>query len=143
MQVEKAIEKFFEGEAIIVAGKTFEADSVEEIRLETGDEIYWIRDGGDLWLSVDPESDEIILFHTVEEELDSSGDTVYFKGEDYEFEFEGVARILDDGEETDEVIFRDFTGPDGEILRVAENTTSNEIETSVGSKISDEDLQEM
>ncbi|MBU1126547.1 MAG: hypothetical protein ABH826_02645 [Patescibacteria group bacterium] len=142
MQVEKAIEKFLEGESIIVAGKTFDTDTVEEIRLETGDKIYWVRDGGDLWLSVDPESEEIILFHTVEEEIDSSGDTVYFKGEDYEFEFEGIGRILDDGEETDEIIFRDFSGPDGEVLRAAENTVSNEIETSIGTKITDEDLQE-
>lgn len=143
MNVKKALKNFQEFEPVIVSGTTFTAEHLEEIKLETGEVVYWIRDGGDLWLLLDPQSEEIILFHDIEEEVDASSDTLTFGGEDYDLEYEAKVHILDDGEETDEVIIRDFSGPDGELLRVMENMVTNEVTTSQGRTVTEDELQEV
>ena len=114
MNVKKALEKFKELEPVIVDGATFTTEHLDEIKLETGEIVYWVRDGGDLWLLLDPQSEEIILFHDIEEEIDASTDTITYSGEDYDLEYEAEVYILDEGEETDQVAIRDFAGPGGE-----------------------------
>lgn len=141
MNIEKAIEKFKELESVVVDGATFVPTSVEEIQVETGDIIYWVEDGGGAWLSLDPEGDEVILFSKLEEVIDSSGDTAYFNGSDYEFEYESVAFILDDGEKSEKIHFKDFAS-EAEIMRFVENTVTAVVETSLGKKITDEDLRD-
>lgn len=142
MEIEKILKKFLDLKPLIVAGKTFDPDGVDEIRLETGESVYWVKDGGDVWLSLDPQSDEIIVFTSVEDEVDSSGETIAYRGDDWEFEYESEAVILEDGEETDDITFRDFEGMNGRVLRVIENMVTADITVSVGEKITEDDIQE-
>ncbi len=142
MNVQQALEKFKNFEPVIVAGLTFVAENIEELRLETGERVFWIYNGSDLWLSIDIESEEFILFNQIEDDIDVGGETTYYNGIDYEFDYEGTAYIIEDGEETEKILFKDFEGPNGEILRVTENVISNEIIVSLGKKITDDDLQE-
>ena len=142
MNIEKALQKFQDMESLIVGGTTFETEGIDEIRLETGESIYWVKDGGDVWLSLDPQSEEIILFTVIEDEIDYSGETVVYRGDDWEFEYESEAMIVEDGEETDEIMFRDFEGPNGRVLRVVENMVTGDISASVGEKVTEDDIQE-
>ena len=141
MKIQNVIEKFLEEESLVVDGKTFFPNRLEEIQLETGENFYWIEDEGDAWLSIDPESEEVILFHKLDEEIDSSGETTFYNGTDYEFEFETVAYAMDEGEKSEKLLFKDFEN-NGETLRVIENTVTNDVESSLGKKITEDDFQE-
>ena len=142
MHVSEAIEQLLADNAIVVVDKTFEPTSIEALRLETGDMMYWVADGGDIWLSLDPDSEEVILFSEIEGEFDASEDTIVYNGEDYEFSYEGEGTVIEEGEDIDTILFRDFEGPDGRILRVAEYTVNSEIIAALGRKVPEEDLQE-
>ena len=142
MEVSEAAQRLMQDEPIVVAGKTFEPTSIEELKLETGEMMYWIMDGADVWLSLDVGSEEIILFSEIEGEFDPTEDTVVYSGEDYEFTYEGEGILLEDGEEVDRIFFRDYEGSTGRTLRVAEYAVNSEISASLGQKLPDDDLQE-
>lgn len=141
MKIQSVIEMFLDEQSLVVDGKTFSPERIEEIEIETGENLYWIEDDGDNWLSIDPESEEVILFRKLDEEIDSSGETTFYNGVDYEFEFETEAYALDDGEKSEKLFFKDFESGN-EVLRVVENTVTTEIEASLGRKITEDDFQE-
>ena len=141
MKIQNVIEKFTEFKPLVVDGTTFTPESLEEVKLETGDSVFWVEDDGNLWLALDAESDEVILFNKIEEEVDSSGETMYFNGTDYELEYEATGFIIEDGEQTEKLLFKDYEA-NGEVLRVVENTVTANVEASLGKKITDEDFQE-
>jgi len=143
MNVQDALNILMNEEPIVVAGKTFTPESIDEVRLDTGDMVYLVRDGGDLWLSMDPESDEVILFSDVAEEVDASAEVASYAGEDYEFSYEANGKIEDGGEEIETVTWREFEKDDGTILRVTELEVGGESYTSIGNKIPEDELQEL
>ncbi|MBU0613931.1 hypothetical protein KJ766_01430, partial [Patescibacteria group bacterium] len=116
MKVENILDLLKDGEPIAINDKTFTPEMIEEVRLETGDIVYWVIDGGDLWLSVDVDSEEVILFSRIEEEVDVSLDSVLYGGEDYELSLETKGTVLEDGEEIDQVIIREFQNESGDIF---------------------------
>lgn len=141
MNVKDILELLQDDKEVVVAGKTFEPTAFDEVRLETGESIYWVRDGAGVWLSVDPESEEVILFDDIEGDFDPSEDALIYNGEDFEFSYEGDGKFTEDGEELDKVLFRDYEGPDGRIIRLAESMANNEVTASLGRKVPEEELQ--
>ena len=143
MNISEAIKQLQQDKPIVVAGKTFEPTSVEELRLETGETLYWVRDGADVWLSLDPSSEEVILFDQIEVEFDPNEDSQVHNGEDFEFSTEGEGKLTEEDEELDTIMFRDYEGPDSRILRLAEYVVNSEIIASIGQKVPEEELQEV
>lgn len=143
MNVSEALEELLAERNIVVGDTTFEIETLDHIKLDTGDDVYFVRDGGDLWLSVDSASDEIILFNNVEEEFDFEAEVIVYNGEDYEFSLESEGSVLVDGEELDKITFRDYEGPYGRILRIIQYSMSGEVVNAVGKVVPEEQLQKI
>lgn len=142
MNIHKALKAFKNDQSVIVIDKTFEPKAIDELRLDTGESIFWVLDGNELWLEIDPNSEEVKLFEGIDEEFDGSQDTVFYAGEDYEFSYEGSATVLDeDGDSLDSVSFRDFQKVGGEVLRLVEFEASGDTLASLGRIVTEEDLQ--
>ncbi|MDP2631707.1 MAG: DUF4178 domain-containing protein [Candidatus Uhrbacteria bacterium] len=143
MNIQEALENLKNDEAIIVSGKTFQPEKVDELKLETGEVVYWVRDGEALWLSVDAESEEVVLFDDVVVEMDMEDDAVFYNNQDFETSYEGVATILDDSGDSEKVSFKDYESSDGSILRVMFFEVTGETSVAVGRVIPEEELQEV
>lgn len=141
MTIKEAISALKRDEAIVVGDTTFEPRELHQVTLETGETVYWARTASGSWLSLDPASDEIILFEDIDETLEPEDETVVYGGEDYEFSYEGTATIT--GEEGDETVttFREYESPSGELIRLLENESTGDITTSIGGKLTEDELQ--
>lgn len=126
---------------IVVGDKTFEPRGLDAVTLETGETVYWAHEKNGAWLSIDPASDEIILFEDIDEELEPEDDTVVYGGEDYEFSYEGTANITSDDGEDLAMNFREYESPDGDIIRITEEATTGDIRVSLGTKLTEDELQ--
>lgn len=126
---------------IVVRDKTFSPRGVDEARLETGENVYWVYTKDGMWLSFDPDGEEIILFEDIDEELEPEDDTVVYGGEDYEFSYEGVATVGDDDGAT-VTNFKDYENEQGELIRIMEDDSNGDKTYAYGVKITEEDLQE-
>lgn len=126
---------------IVVRDKTFSPRGVEEARLETGESVFWVYTKDGMWLSFDPDGEEILLFEDIDEELEPEDDTVVYGGEDYEFSYEGSAKVDDDdgGKTTN---FKEYQNADGDVIRIMEDESSGDKTYAFGVKITEEDLQE-
>lgn len=143
MQISEALQALKNGDSIIVRDKTFEPHSIDEFQLETGETVFWVKDGENMWLSIDEGSEEVILFNEIEADIDPAAETIFYGGDDYEFSLEVSAKVLDeDGEEIDQIDFKDFDRGDGQLLRAMEYEVSGDVMVVIGSKISDEELYE-
>lgn len=141
MQISAALELVKNDQAIVVRDKTFHPRGVEPISLETGETVYWVHSREGLWLSLDPEGEEIILFEDIDEELVPEDDIVVYGGQDYEFSYEGTATLS--AEEGNKVMsFKEFEAPSGEIIRLMEEEATGDVTGAYGKKLTDEDLQE-
>lgn len=141
MTIKEVLSALKRDQAVVVGDTTFEPRGVDDVTLETGETVYWAKKGDGSWLSIDPESEEIILFENIDEELEPEDDTVVYGGEDYEFSYEGTATVV--GEEGDETVynFREFESPSGEIIRLMENESTGDIVASIGAKLTEDELQ--
>lgn len=140
MKISEALQLLEEDQAIVVRDKTFNPRGVEPVSLETGEKVYWVHSREGLWLSLDPEGEEIILFEDIDEELEVEDDIVVYGGEDYEFSYEGTTTMS--AEEGGKVLsFKEFEASSGEIIRIMEEESTGEISQAYGTKLTEEDLQ--
>ncbi len=126
---------------LVVRDKTFAPRGIEEAKLETGESVYWVYTKDGMWLSFDPDGEEIILFEDIDEELEPEDDTVVYQGEDYEFSYEGIAKVDDDDGGTT-TNFKDYENGDGDLVRIMEDDSTGDKSYAYGIKITEEDLQE-
>lgn len=141
MTIKEVLEALKNDSPVVVGDTTFEPRGLDELTLETGDFVYWASKQDGTWLSIDPVSDEIIMFEDIDEELEPEDDTVVYGGEDYEFSYEDTATLKsEDGEET-VMRFREFESSGGDIIRITESESTGDIRISVGAKLTEEDLQ--
>jgi hypothetical protein len=140
MKLSAALELVKNDEPIVIRDKTVNPRGVEEVTLETGEQVYWVYTKEGMWLSLDPAGEEILLFEDIDEELEEEDETVVYGGEDYEFSYEGIAKIKDDDGGT-ATSFREFENADGDIIRMMEDEASGDISCAYGIKITEEDLQ--
>ena len=141
MKLSQALELVQNDQPIVVRDKTFLPRGVEEARLETGEIVYWVYTKDGMWLSFDPDGEEILLFEDINEELEPEDDTVVYGGEDYEFSYEGVAKV-DDADGGTTTGFKEFQNADGDIVRIMEDEATGDKTYAFGVKITEEDLQE-
>jgi len=143
MNIKKAIHILQSGSPVVVDGKTIEPEQVERVKLESGEELFWVRTDGSLWLSIDPSSDDLMFFQDIDEVPEAGDDTVLYNGEDYELSLESVGRMFDEeGEEIDSIEFKDFEAG-ADILRITAYEVTGDTVASVGTVVPEEALQEI
>lgn len=141
MTIKEVLEALKNDCPVVVGDTTFEPRGLDELTLETGDFVYWASKQDGTWLSIDPASDEIIMFEDIDEELEPEDDTVVYGGEDYEFSYEDTATLKSDDGEESVMRFREFESGGGDIIRITESESTGDIRISVGAKLTEEDLQ--
>ncbi len=141
MKLSAALDLVRNDQPIVIRDKTFSPRGVEEVKLETGESVYWVYTKDGMWLSFDPEGEEILLFEDIDEDLEAEDETVVHGGEDYEFSYEGVAKVDDDDGGTT-TNFKEYENSDGEIIRIMEDESTGDKSYAYGIKITEEDLQE-
>ncbi|MFZ2682231.1 MAG: hypothetical protein WAZ14_04015 [Patescibacteria group bacterium] len=141
MKLSAALELVQNDLPIVVRDKTFSPRGVDEATLETGEHVYWVYTKDGMWLSFDPDGEEILLFEDINEELEPEDDTVVYGGEDYEFSYEGVAKV-DDADGGTTTNFKEYQNADGDVIRIMEDESTGDLSYAFGVKITEEDLQE-
>lgn len=140
MTIAEALKKVQEEQPIVVRDKTFEPTRADEIVLESGETVYWVRAKDGTWLSLDPEGEEVIQFEDIDEELEPEDEIVVYGGQDYEFSYESKVTLLTDDGGT-MMMMREFEGPSA-IIRLIEDESTGDTTASYGRKINEEELQE-
>lgn len=140
MTILEALKKVQEEQAIVVRDKTFEPTRADEIVLESGETVFWVRAKDGTWLSLDPEGEEVIQFEDIDEELEPEDEIVVYGGQDYEFSYESKVTLLTDDGGTI-MMMREFEGP-AAIIRLIEDESTGDTTASYGRKINEEELQE-
>ncbi len=141
MLISEALEQVKNDQAIVVRDKTFHPRGVEPITLETGETVYWVQSREGIWLSLDPQGEEIILFEDIDEEVEPEDDIVVYGGQDYEFSYEGTATMsVEEGGKV--MSFKEYEAPSGEIVRLIEEESTGDMSAAYGKKLTEEDLQE-
>lgn len=140
MTIAEALKKVQEEQSIVVRDKTFEPTRVDEIVLESGETVFWVRAKDGTWLSLDPEGEEVIQFEDLDEELEPEDEIVVYGGQDYEFSYESKVTLLTDDGGT-MMMMREFEGPSA-IIRLIEDESTGDTTASYGRKINEEELQE-
>jgi len=142
MQIKKALARLLDEQPIVVKNFTFEPDTIDHAKLDTGDSVYWVRNDSGRWLSVDEASDEMILFEEVEEDVNTDDETIVFQNRDFEFSYEGEGTLIDeDGTELETMQFKDYEG-DGEILRIVEAEVTGDQVVSLGRVVAEAEISE-
>lgn len=144
MDIQATLELLKNEQPVVVRGKTFTPEGIEKIHLDTGEVQYWIKSRDHIWLSIDPDSEEVMMFEDIDEELEAMDDVVPYGGEDYELSVEQSGKVHDEeGEYMDSVEFRDYESQRGEIIRLTEYEVSEDtIDVALGQIITEDDLQE-
>ncbi len=127
---------------VVVGDKTFVPHTVEKITLESGEAVYWAVKKDGTWMSVDPASDEIIMFEDIDEEMEPEDDTVVHGGADYEFSYEDTATMKSEEGEDTVLHFKEFESASGDIIRLTESEATGDVRVSLGTKVTEDELQE-
>jgi hypothetical protein len=140
MTIQELLEAVQDDQSVVIDGKTFEPHSIDEIELETGEMIYWVREE-DSWLSIDEGSEEVIIFQDVDEDAEIDEDTLIYRGDDYELSIEVSGSLVDSGQTLDSVTYRDFENNDGEVFRTIQMGMAADLSFASGRKLSDVQIQ--
>jgi hypothetical protein len=139
MTIKEALECLQQEQPIIVSGKTFEPHRIDEALLETGETLSWVYGKDGVWLSIDPESEEIVLFEDLHEDIEAEDEVVVYGGEDYEFSYEArVTILLEDGGTI--INYKEYEGPRA-VIRLMQDETTSDVTCSYGIKLTEEELQ--
>lgn len=140
MTIAEALRKVQQEQSIIVRDKTFEPTRADEIVLESGETVFWVRAKDGTWLSLDPEGEEVIQFEDIDEEMEPEDDILVYGGQDYEFSYESKVTLLTDDGGTI-MMMREFEGPSA-IIRLIVDESTGDTTASYGRKVNEEELQE-
>ncbi|MEK9157451.1 MAG: hypothetical protein AAB448_04995 [Patescibacteria group bacterium] len=140
MTIAEALTRVQQEQSIIVRDKTFEPTRADEIVLESGETVFWVRAKDGTWLSLDQEGEEVIQFEDIDEEMEPEDDIVVYGGQDYEFSYESKVTLLTDDGGTI-MMMREFEGPSA-IIRLIVDESTGDTTASYGRKVNEEELQE-
>lgn len=141
MTIEEILTAVQEERDVVVRDKTFHPRNVDTAILDTGEPTYWVSGHDSVWLLLDPDGEEIVQFEDITEELEPEDDVVVYGGDDYEFSYEGSAKLKDD-DSASLYTFREFENSDGHRIRLTSNEGNGEKLISYGVVVTEEEIQE-
>lgn len=142
MTMPEIISAIMEGKELSVEGVPFSVGNIEEIKLSTGELMYFAYAESGALLSIDPTNEECHLLESCDEEVDFEEDLQVYNGHDYEFSTESEGRIVVEDELTDGVMMRDYEASSGRILRAIEYQATGDMYVFEGKTVSEEEIVE-
>ncbi|HBO99696.1 MAG: hypothetical protein UU48_C0006G0073 [Candidatus Uhrbacteria bacterium GW2011_GWF2_41_16] len=148
MTLKQLLETTQPGQTLLAHNDPFDYQGKAEITLEGGDVIYWLFNEKDSFISVNPETDEMVDFRGVEDEVEREEDdpgTVGYEGDNYELSYEDrgtLTKIEGDIplEEGHIFVFKDYEKEDGGLVRILENEMTGEEQIYAGSILVEEEV---
>ena len=131
----------------VVDDKEFTVEMIETICLASGDKLMWLWAEDGTWLVVDMGAEELMVFFSVEEEVDTGEGFVSYRGIPHEqiYEDEGrIESIVGEAIEHEEGImveFRHFETDSGECIRCIERVGAGEEIWYFGRVLSEDDIR--
>ena len=134
-------------EIVSVFNQPFTYVGRSEVTLDDDSKVIWMYSEDDEMLSISPDDEELVLFEQLEDELEPD-ETIFFRGKEYEFNYENAGKISAiDGETETEVddryLFTEYQSLEGERLRLISNENTGESVTYLGRIVSEDDLAEL
>ncbi len=135
------------GGSVSVFNHPFTYVGRSELTLDDESTVYWLYSEDDEMLSVSPDDEELILFEALEDEIEPD-DTVFFRGKEYEFNYENAGKISGvegeaETEPDDRYLFTEYQSSEGERLRLVTNENTGEVSAYLGRVVSEDDLTEI
>lgn len=135
------------GAELSVANEPFVLQSKLTLKLEGGVNAHWLFSNSGTCLSINPETEEILILRPVEKEIEHDDEVVVESGKDYEFSYEDRGAVEELGgegvfDEGDELEFMEYEAGDGDRVRIVTNTYNGEERAFVGNVVTEEDIVE-
>lgn len=130
---------------LLVKNDPFDYKGRVDITLEGGDVVYWFFGDEGMFISLNPETEEMFSFRPTESELESDEEGASFEGKPYELSYEDkgtVTAVVDEAavEENDVLNFTDYENVDGDLVREQENESTGESQVLVGRLLLEEEI---
>lgn len=141
----KDLWKLHLGDAVKIGVAPFTYVGHAQIELDDGAKTRWLYDDEGNLFCVSPKDEELIFFKEVQDEVEPDGDTITFKGKEYEFESEDTGTVSDIygesvAEADDTFLQSDYQTAEGEILRIVNNEGTGENLVYLGTYVSEDDV---
>jgi hypothetical protein len=142
MTIQEIISSLQEGKELSIEGVPFTPSNTEEIRLSTGETLFFSYSQEGTMLSVDVANEECDLLEACDEEMDLEEEVQVYDGRDYEFSLEVEGRVVVEDELTDELMVRDYEAKNGRTLRTVEYHATGDICVYEGRTVSEDEIVE-
>ena len=145
MTIKELLKDLETGEEITVLNKPFTYLGRAEIKLDSGNNLYWMYGSDDAVVAVSPEDENLILFESIENDVEPEEDMILFQGKEYEFSYEDaglVSEVIGDTpiEEEDRFSFSDYAGEGGRLMRLIVNENTGDKSAYFGTVIAEDDI---
>ncbi|PJA47767.1 hypothetical protein CO172_00150 [Candidatus Uhrbacteria bacterium CG_4_9_14_3_um_filter_36_7] len=130
---------------LAVQGKPFNYIGRMELELQGGEVLYWLMDKDGGLISIDPETEEFMIFWPIEEEIHFTGSVLIYGGDRFEFFYEdqvSVVKSIGDVSFDEDVYcdFRDYENKDHQIARTLHMKSTGERRRFIGQVFLEEDI---
>ncbi len=136
------------GTTLLVRNDPFEYSGRAEVTLDGGEVVHWLFADDGSFVSVNPETDEMIDCWMAADEVEQDEedpDVVGYHGESYELSYHdkgSITAVVGETpvEEGETYVFRDFENDDGELVRIVENDTTGDTQAYHGAVLVEESV---
>jgi len=130
---------------LLVKNDPFEYKGRADVTLAGGDVIHWLFSDEGAFVSLNPDTDEMVYFRQADSELECDEEGAVYEGEAYETSYEDkgtVTKIIDETtvEESDALNFTDYENDDGDLVRAQENDSTGESQVFTGAVLVEEEV---
>lgn len=155
MTTEELLSDLEPGTKLSIQNEPFSYIGKANVRLKGADRLTWLYDKNGSMLSIDPETDEMMLFQVVEEEIDRAEEddeeekreeTVFYRNQEFTSAYvdEGSVMAVHDGAPFDDgetFELHDYENDDkGLLLRVIHVEATGEDQVYLGTVVVEEDV---
>jgi len=130
---------------LLVKNDPFEYKGRADVTLDGGVIIHWFFSDEGAFISLNPDTEEMIYFRLADSELECDEEGAVYEGEAYEVSYEDkgtITKISDETtvEESDSLNFTDYENDDGDLVRAQENESTGESQIFTGAVLVEEEV---
>ncbi|MBI4598589.1 hypothetical protein HY734_00130 [Candidatus Uhrbacteria bacterium] len=147
MTTEELLKTLKTSQTLLVHNDPLDYQGRAEVTLDGGVKVYWLFGEDGAFISVNPETDEMMDFWKAEEDIEREEDVVGvgYRGENYELSYEdkgSVTKVEGDVpvEEGEVFIFQDYENESGALVRTVQNETTGDEQSYTGSVLAEEEV---
>ncbi len=145
MTIPELLKKLEPETDLMISNEPFAYSGKAKMTLDGGDERFWLFNADGWMLTIAPSDEELVYYRQVDEMLEPDGETVGYRGVDYEFSYEDAGTASETEGETaveleERYRFADYESDEGERVRIVTNESTGESRSFVGSVISEDDV---